>query len=54
MKKTIKHVLLSLAVAATSASVFSGSAIAQTYPDKSVKIVVPYPPGGFNDTLARI
>lgn len=54
MKKTIKHVLLSLAVAATGASMFSGSAIAQTYPDKSVKIVVPYPPGGFNDTLARI
>lgn len=27
---------------------------AQTYPDHTVKIVVPYPPGGFNDTLARI
>ncbi len=54
MKKTIKHVLLSLAVAATGASLFSVTAIAQTYPDKSVKIVVPYPPGGFNDTLARI
>ena len=54
MKKTIKHVLLSLAVAATGASLFSATAIAQTYPDKSVKIVVPYPPGGFNDTLARI
>lgn len=54
MKKTIKHVLLSLAVAASGASLFSATAIAQTYPDKSVKIVVPYPPGGFNDTLARI
>ena len=54
MKKTIKHVLLSLAVATTGASLFSATAIAQTYPDKSVKIVVPYPPGGFNDTLARI
>jgi tripartite-type tricarboxylate transporter receptor subunit TctC len=27
---------------------------AQTYPDHAVKIVVPYPPGAFNDTLARI
>ncbi len=35
-----------LAVAAPS--------FAQTYPSKPIKIVVPYPPGGFNDTLGRI
>jgi tripartite-type tricarboxylate transporter receptor subunit TctC len=27
---------------------------ASTYPDKPITIVVPYPPGGFNDTLGRI
>jgi tripartite-type tricarboxylate transporter receptor subunit TctC len=27
---------------------------AQTFPDHQVRIVVPYPPGGFNDTLARV
>ena len=27
---------------------------AQTFPDHPVRIVVPYPPGGFNDTLARV
>ncbi len=30
-----------------------GSASAQTYPAKVVRIVVPYPPGGSNDVLAR-
>ena len=30
------------------------SAIAQDFPDRTVRIVVPYPPGGFNDTLARV
>jgi tripartite-type tricarboxylate transporter receptor subunit TctC len=31
---------------------FAGVAFAQ-YPTKPIKIVVPYPPGGFNDTLGR-
>jgi tripartite-type tricarboxylate transporter receptor subunit TctC len=26
---------------------------AQTYPAKSIRIVVPFPPGAFNDTLGR-
>lgn len=35
-----------------AASVAAGVALAD-YPDRQVRIVVPYPPGGFNDTLAR-
>ena len=29
------------------------SAAAQTFPSKPIKIVVPFPPGGFNDVLGR-
>jgi len=45
--------VLSVAVPAFASVALCGAAIAQTYPAKPVRIVVPYPPGGSNDVLAR-
>ena len=38
---------------ATLAAVFASAAIAQSFPDRPIKIVVPLPPGGSPDTIAR-
>ncbi len=45
----MRKLLLVLACCAAAAQ-----AVAQGYPAKPVKVVVPYPPGGGNDTLARL
>jgi tripartite-type tricarboxylate transporter receptor subunit TctC len=48
-KITRRHITI-----AGLSSLYASSVLAaDDYPSKPVKIVVPYPPGGFNDTLAR-
>jgi tripartite-type tricarboxylate transporter receptor subunit TctC len=50
------RVRLALAVALGAFCLLCGKpsvAIAGEYPDKPIRVIVPYPPGGFNDTLAR-
>ena len=32
----------------------AGGALAQAYPHKSIRVIVPFPPGGSTDFLARI
>ena len=41
-------------LAAFGTLVFGGTAMAQDYPSRPVKIVVPFPAGGSNDIIARI
>ena len=43
MKKILAALLLAIPVAA----------LAQAYPNKPIRYIVPFPPGAFNDTLAR-
>jgi len=47
--RTIRFLLLALCLCALGAP-----ATAQTYPDRTIKIIVPQPPGGGFDTVARI
>jgi tripartite-type tricarboxylate transporter receptor subunit TctC len=34
-------------------AVYSGTALAQTYPSKPIRLIIPFPPGGSNDIVGR-
>lgn len=50
----MRRALLHTIAATAAALALAAPALAQTaFPSKPMRIIVPYPPGGFNDTLAR-
>src|SRR5262252_8287416 len=49
--RAFRSLVLAVAVLATG---IAGSAFAQPYPSKPVKLIVTYPPGGSSDLMARI
>lgn len=52
MKRKLSYIGLVLAVALFT--VAGDDALAQSYPNKTVKIVIPFPPGGISDVLGRV
>ena len=46
--------LFTLAVLAMTGSVLPGIAVAQIYPTKSIRLIVPFPPGGSTDLMGRV
>ena len=51
MKTTLAITGFALAITLLS---FTVHAVAQPYPNKSIRLVVPFPPGGSNDIVGRV
>jgi tripartite-type tricarboxylate transporter receptor subunit TctC len=41
-------------IAGVTLALFAGAVVAQSYPNKPVRVVIPWPPGGSNDVVGRI
>src|SRR5690242_5641466 len=52
MKKLHASIVGGLALLALTA--LSGNAVAQDYPSRAIRLIIPFPPGGSNDVVGRI
>src|SRR5512146_1368554 len=52
-KTRLFAVVLGLLASSLATACYTGSAQADAFPDKPIRLVVPFPPGGSNDVLAR-
>lgn len=46
--------VIALSVLAAASIALAGPVSAQSYPDRAIELIVPFPPGGGNDVIARI
>lgn len=53
-RPNMRRLLMATAVLASVFGIGAGSAPAQTYPDRPIRLVVPFPPGGSTDVSARL
>jgi tripartite-type tricarboxylate transporter receptor subunit TctC len=54
MEDLMARRLIGLAIALAATIALSGGVAAQDYPNRTVKIIVPFPPGGTADAMPRI
>jgi tripartite-type tricarboxylate transporter receptor subunit TctC len=54
MPRTLKSAMLGLLLAPFTAALYTADAAAQAYPNKPVRMIIPFPPSGSNDVVGRM